>query len=107
MMRTPEPADTRGRSMRSTDFLKKLGAELEAPRAARPFGSGWLSGSIGLLAGIVGLLMGVVLRNPTLTTVPQLATAYAGVPFKLILYVLLVAGFLLAALSLVLRQDKT
>jgi sterol desaturase/sphingolipid hydroxylase (fatty acid hydroxylase superfamily) len=93
--------------MRSTDFLKKVGAELEAPRAARPFGSGWLSGSIGLLAGIVGLLMVVVLRNPTLTTVPQLATAYAGIPFKLILYVLLVAGFLLAALSLVLRQDKT
>jgi sterol desaturase/sphingolipid hydroxylase (fatty acid hydroxylase superfamily) len=93
--------------MRSKDFLKKVGSELAAPREARPFGSGWLSGSIGLLAGVVGLLMVIVLRNPSLTTVPQLATAYEGVPFKVILYFVLISGFVLAALSLVLRRDKT
>src|SRR5712671_938657 len=93
--------------MRSKDFLKKVGSELEAPREARPFGSGWLSGSIGLLAGIVGLLMVVVLRNPSMTSVPQLASVLTGIPFKLVLYFVLIAGFALAALSLVLRRDKT
>ena len=54
-------------------YLSKVRAELEAPRQERPFGSGWLSGSIGLLAGIVGILMVIVLRNPSLTSVPQLS----------------------------------
>ena len=93
--------------MYSMKFLRKVRSELEAPREARPFGSGWISGSIGLLAGIVGLLMVIVLRNPSLTSVPQLAAAYQQVPFRLAIYFVLVAGFVLAALSLVLRKDKT
>jgi sterol desaturase/sphingolipid hydroxylase (fatty acid hydroxylase superfamily) len=93
--------------MPSPKILNKVTAELEAPRDERLFGSGWISGSIGLLAGIVGLLMVVVLRNPSITTVPQLGTVYEGIPFRLILYVVLVAAFALAALSLVLRRDKT
>jgi sterol desaturase/sphingolipid hydroxylase (fatty acid hydroxylase superfamily) len=93
--------------MRTTKFLSKVKLELEAPHAERAFGSGWLSGSIGLLAGIVGLLMVIVLRNPSLTSVPQLSAAYQGVPFRIALYFVLIAGFVLAALSLVLRRDKT
>ncbi len=93
--------------MYSMKFLRKVRSELEAPREARPFGSGWISGSIGLLAGIVGLLMVIVLRNPSLTSVPQLAAAYQQVPFRLAIYFVLAAGFVLAALSLVLRKDKT
>ena len=31
-------------------LLKKVITELEKPREARPFGSGWLSGSLALLA---------------------------------------------------------
>jgi sterol desaturase/sphingolipid hydroxylase (fatty acid hydroxylase superfamily) len=92
--------------MYSVKFLRKVRSELDAPREARPFGSGWISGSIGLLAGIVGLLMVVVLRNPSLTSVPQLSAVYQNVPFRLALYVILIAGFALAALSLVLRKDK-
>ncbi|HZO48115.1 MAG TPA: sterol desaturase family protein [Xanthobacteraceae bacterium] len=92
--------------MYSVKFLRKVRSELDAPREARPFGSGWISGSIGLLAGIVGLLMVVVLRNPTLASVPQLGAVYQGVPFRIALYFVLVSGFLLAALSLVLRKDK-
>ena len=93
--------------MHSLNFLRKVRSELDAPREARPFGSGWISGSIALLAGIVGLLMVIVLRNPSLTSVPQIAAVYQGVPFRLALYCVLLAGFLLAALSLILRKDKT
>jgi len=93
--------------MHSKKLLDKVSAELQVPREERPFGSGWLSGSIGLLLGIVGLLMVIALRNPSLSTVPQLVELYRGVPFRLILYVVLFASFVLAALSLVLRKDKT
>ena len=88
-------------------YLHKLRSELEAPREQRLFGSGWISGSLGLLAGVVGLLMVLILRNPQLTTVPQLAGVHQSVLFRPLLYFVLVAGFALAALSLVLRRDKT
>jgi sterol desaturase/sphingolipid hydroxylase (fatty acid hydroxylase superfamily) len=93
--------------MRLPNFLGKVRAELEAPREERPFGSGWLSGSLALLAGIVGALMVVVLRNPSIASVPQLAAVDRSVAFRLVLYFVLVSGFVLAALSLVLRRDKT
>jgi sterol desaturase/sphingolipid hydroxylase (fatty acid hydroxylase superfamily) len=93
--------------MYTVKFLRKVRSELDAPNEERPFGSGWISGSIGLLAGIVGLLMVIVMRNPSLTSVPQLAAAYKDIPFRIVLYFVLVAGFALAALSLILRKDKT
>lgn len=93
--------------MYTVKFLRKVRSELDAPREARPFGSGWISGSIGLLAGIVGLLMVIALRNPSLTTVPQLAAVYKDIPFRIVLYFVLIAAFALAALSLILRKDKT
>jgi sterol desaturase/sphingolipid hydroxylase (fatty acid hydroxylase superfamily) len=93
--------------MRTTKFLGKVRSELEAPREERPFGSGWLSGSLALLAGIVGALMVVVLRYPSIASVPQLAVVEQSVAFRLALYFVLVSGFVLAALSLVLRRDKT
>ena len=93
--------------MHTTKFLAKVRAELETPRAERPFGSGWLSGSIGLLAGVAGLLMVIVLRNPALTRMPELAAIHTSGLFKPFLYFVLFAGFALACLSLMLRKDKT
>jgi sterol desaturase/sphingolipid hydroxylase (fatty acid hydroxylase superfamily) len=93
--------------MHSTKFLGKVRSELEAPREQRPFGSGWLSGSLALLAGIVGALMVVVLRYPSIASIPQLAVVDQSVAFRLALYFVLVSGFVLASLSLVLRRDKT
>jgi sterol desaturase/sphingolipid hydroxylase (fatty acid hydroxylase superfamily) len=93
--------------MHSTKFLGKVRSELEAPREERPFGSGWLSGSLALLAGIVGALMVIVLRYPSIASIPQLAVVDQSVAFRLALYFVLVSGFVLAALSLVLRRDKT
>ena len=37
--------------MYTAKFLARVRTELEAPRHERPFGSGWLSGSLGILAG--------------------------------------------------------
>ena len=88
-------------------YLGKVRAELEAPRHERPFGSGWLSGSIGLLAGIAGILMVIVLRNPSLTSMPQLQMVSQSPYFKAALYFVLISGFTLAVLSMVLRKDKT
>jgi sterol desaturase/sphingolipid hydroxylase (fatty acid hydroxylase superfamily) len=89
------------------EFVQKVRSELEAPHHERVFGSGWISGTLALLAGIVGCLMVVVLRNPSLTSVPQLAAVHQSVLFMVALYFVLVSGFVLAALSLVLRDDKT
>ena len=88
-------------------YLDKVRSELEAPREQRLFGSGWISGSIGLLAGVVGVLMVIVLRNSSLTSVPQLAAVTQSWLFLPALYFVLISGFSLAALSLVLRKDKT
>src|SRR5689334_836856 len=86
-----------GHAMAET-FLRKIAAELEAPRRQRPFGSGWIAGTLGLLCGLTGLAMVVMLRYPSLTQVPQLAAIHESVLFKAFLYFVLIWGFLLAAL---------
>jgi sterol desaturase/sphingolipid hydroxylase (fatty acid hydroxylase superfamily) len=87
-------------------FLKNIAAELEAPRRQRPFGSGWLSGTLGLLAGLVGLGMVIVLRYPAVTRMPELAAIDSSALYRAFLYFVLIWGFLLAALSLTLRRQK-
>jgi sterol desaturase/sphingolipid hydroxylase (fatty acid hydroxylase superfamily) len=88
-------------------FLGKIAAELETPRHRRPFGSGWIAGTLGLLSGVTGLAMVVMLRYPSLTHVPQLAPVHESPFFRAFLYFVLIWGFALAALSLVLRRQKT
>ena len=39
-------------------YLQNIKAELEAPRDQRLFGSGWISGSLGILAGVGGFGLG-------------------------------------------------
>ncbi|ESY15069.1 MULTISPECIES: sterol desaturase family protein [unclassified Mesorhizobium] len=90
-----------------TNFLRRVVGELETPRAKRPFGSGWLSGSIGLLAGVTALLMVIVLRYPSLTSMPDLAPIHQMLFFKPVLYFVLISGYILAILSMTLRRQKT
>jgi hypothetical protein len=87
-------------------FLKNIAAELETPRHRRPFGSGWLSGTLGLLAGLAGLGMVIVLRYPAVTRMPELAAIDSSALYRAFLYFALIWGFLLAALSLTLRRQK-
>ena len=93
--------------MRVANFLKRVVGELETPRAKRPFGSGWLSGSIALLAGVTALLMVIVLRYPSLTSMPDLAPIHQMLFFKPVLYFVLISGYILAILSMMLRRQKT
>ena len=58
-------------------ILKKVRSELETPRELRPFGSGWLSGSIGLLAGVAA---GVALALNIDVVVPAIERAF-GIQF--------------------------
>ncbi len=88
-------------------FLEKVRSELETPRAQRPFGSGWLSGSLAILAGIVGLAMVIILRYPALTEMPELGPIHTSAFYKPALYFVLFSAFTLAYLSLTLRADKT
>src|SRR5436305_3501267 len=87
--------------------LKRIVGELETPRSKRPFGSGWLSGSIALLAGVTGLLMVIVLRYPSLTSMPDLAPMHQMLFFKPVLYFVLISGYILAILSMMVRREKT
>ncbi|TXN19618.1 sterol desaturase family protein [Methylobacterium sp. WL9] len=88
-------------------YLANLAAELERPRLERPFGSGWLSGSAALLCAVVAFLMVVALRNPDLLTTPELAMVRESAFFRPVLYLVLITAYVLSALSLALRPDKT
>jgi sterol desaturase/sphingolipid hydroxylase (fatty acid hydroxylase superfamily) len=93
--------------MFTVKFLHKVRSELETPREQRPFGSGWLSGSLAILAGVVGLAMVIVLRYPSLAGMPELGPIHTSSFYKPALYFVLFSGFTLACLSLTLRTDKT
>ena len=58
--------------MANTSLRKRLADELTTPRAERPIGSGWVSGTAALVLGLAGLFTVVCLHYPTLFTVPQL-----------------------------------
>src|SRR6188768_503501 len=85
---------------------KELRAELEAPAPLRRFGSGWISGVLGLIFGLAGLCLVLSLLAPGTLSTPELAALRNGPWFRVILHVLLIAGFACAALSLALRKER-
>src|SRR3954469_25761179 len=84
----------------------KLRGELEAPAALRRFGSGWISGVVGLVLGVAGLLLVISVRAPGLFAVPELRSVHGSSLFRLALHVLLLAAFGFSALSLALRRGR-
>jgi sterol desaturase/sphingolipid hydroxylase (fatty acid hydroxylase superfamily) len=84
----------------------KLRGELEAPSALRRFGSGWISGVLGLVLGLAGLSLVVSLRLPGIFSVPEARGLYHNPWFRVGLHVLLLSAFGLSALSLTLRRGK-
>ena len=84
----------------------ELRRELEAPPALRRFGSGWISGVLGLVLGVAGLLLVLSLRAPGMFAVPELRAWHVNAWFRLVLHVLLLGAFGLSLLSLVLRPQK-
>ena len=85
----------------------KLRGELEAPPALRRFGSGWISGVLGLVLGLVGFSLVLALRMPGTFSIPETHGLYANPWFRIGLQALLLAAFGLSALSLALRSGKT
>lgn len=89
------------------DARMKLRGELEAPPALRRFGSGWISGVLGLVLGIAGLLLVISLIAPGIFAIPQTETLRDNPWYRLAIHLTLIAAFVLSALSLVLRQERT
>ncbi|MBI3187132.1 MAG: sterol desaturase family protein, partial [Gammaproteobacteria bacterium] len=85
---------------------KTLIQELEAPQVLTKPGTGWISGVLGLFLAMAGLVAVICLRYPQLLTAPELRAVIDLGLFRIFLHGLLITGFLLATMSLILRQNK-
>jgi sterol desaturase/sphingolipid hydroxylase (fatty acid hydroxylase superfamily) len=83
-----------------------LRSELEAPSALRRFGSGWISGVLGLVFALAGLSLVLALRFPAALAIPETHAIYQNPAFRVGLHVVLLAAFGLSTLSLTLRPGK-
>lgn len=90
----------------SDSVRKQLRRELEAPAALRRFGSGWISGVLGVILAVAGLLLVVSLRAPGLLAMGETRALHGQAWFRLTIHVMLLAAFALSALSLILRRDR-
>ncbi len=89
------------------DARLKVRAELEVPSALRRFGSGWISGVLGVVLGIAGLLLVISLRAPGLLAMPESQPLRDNPWYRIGLHVILLGAFATSALSLVLRKERT
>ncbi|MFN3988702.1 MAG: sterol desaturase family protein [Erythrobacter sp.] len=81
-------------------------ARLFGDERPRHFGTGWLSGVLGVVLGLLALLAVLCLHFPQYLTLPELRSAY---PLRLVRFaidVALLAALALAGLSLLLRRKK-
>ena len=88
------------------DARMQLRQELESPPAFRRFGSGWVSGVLGLILGLAGLFLVISLRFPGILAMPETRSLQQNIWFRVGLHTTLVTAFVLALLSLVLRRGK-
>lgn len=89
------------------DVRMKVRGELEAPPALRRFGSGWISGVLGLVLGIAGLLLVISLLAPGVFAIPETQNLRDNPWYRVAIHFILISAFALSALSLVLRKDRT
>jgi len=87
-------------------FLDALTQELESTHSSTRFGAGWISGVLALFLSLSGLLTVIYLNYPQLLTVPELHSAISMGWYRLALNFMLVTGFMMACISLILRQNK-
>ena len=85
----------------------KLRGELEAPPALRRFGSGWISGVLGLVLGVAGLLLVISLLAPGMLAIPETQMLRGNPWYRVAIHFILITAFALSALSLVLRRERT
>ena len=87
-------------------LISNLVEEIERPRAQRPFGSGWLSGTLSILAGLTGLALVLIRYFPETFTMPELAIIHQSGAITVFLRVILLLGYALALLSVLLCRRK-
>ncbi|HTR41611.1 MAG TPA: sterol desaturase family protein [Pseudomonadales bacterium] len=88
------------------DARLKLRGELEAPPALRRFGSGWISGVLGLVLGVAGLLLVISLVAPGMLAIPETQMLRNNPWYRIAIHLILIAAFVFSALSLVLRRER-
>ncbi len=87
-------------------FRQILRSDLEAPDVERQFGRGWISGVAALVLALSGFLLLICVRFPAWFSVPEIRAIYEKPAVHLGLQVWLLAAFVLAVISLILRQNK-
>jgi sterol desaturase/sphingolipid hydroxylase (fatty acid hydroxylase superfamily) len=87
-------------------WFERLERDLQSPVEVRRFGSGWLSGFLGLVLAIAGLCLVVSLRWPDWFSTPELAVVRNWTGFRLVIHFVLIGAYALALLSLLLRPRK-
>ena len=70
------------------------------------FGHGWISGVLSVTCGAMGLAAVICFHFPSLLTMPELRDVYPMAAVRALLHLVLLAGFLSGALSVVLRHSK-
>ncbi|MES2694285.1 MAG: sterol desaturase family protein [Verrucomicrobiota bacterium] len=85
---------------------EKLRRELEGPDTLRRFGSGWISGVLGLVLAIAGFCLVLSLRAPGTFSMAEIHALHAHGWFRVVLHVVLLAAFAFSALSLALRRER-
>lgn len=89
-----------------TRRAERVLTELFADDAPRRFGTGWISGTLGVALGLLTLLAVLCLHFPEWLTVPDLRERYPLELVRLAIDGAILLVFILAALSLMLRSRK-
>ena len=84
----------------------KVRRELEASAALRKFGSGWISGVLGLVLGIAAVAGVIMIWFPGVFTTAEMSKVYATGWYRPALFGVMIGGFVFSMLSLILRDSK-
>ncbi len=87
-------------------FRQALRSDLESPKAERQLGKGWVSGTVALILAIASLFLVIGLLYPEWFTFKETRPFYEKPVFHVVLLGVLLGAFVLAVISLVLRQNK-
>lgn len=80
--------------------------ELECVPTLRRFGSGWISGILGLILGIASLGLVLVMRFPGIFGAVEFSALRSAPGFRLFFMLLMIVAYVSSLLSLVLRDRK-
>ena len=87
-------------------IIKALREELEHPQQSTRLGSGWISGLAALILALISFGIVISLRYPQILTSTEIRNFINTEYVHIGLYATLTIGFLLAAISMVLREKK-